>query len=131
MDGIDGVWLDFIRYPGFWEVPDPKIPDTCYCPRCLAKFQKDSRISMPSGLDTKGSAAWIKAHAPYQWMVWKKEQIASFVSETRGSDGPKIAGNKPLKLGLFLVYRGPKGNGGMPSPTFWHRIRFSFPHWPM
>ena len=102
MDGIDGVWLDFIRYPGFWEVPDPKIPDTCYCPRCLAKFQRDSGINMPSGLDAKGLAAWIKAHAPYQWMVWKKEQIASFVSETRDVM-ENNRGKKPLKLGLFLV----------------------------
>ena len=102
MDGIDGVWLDFIRYPGFWEVPDPKIPDTCYCPRCLAKFQRDSGINMPSGLDAKGSATWIKAHAPYQWMVWKKEQIASFVLETR-EVMDRNRGKKPLKLGLFLV----------------------------
>lgn len=48
--GIDGIWLDFVRYPGLWEVPEPEIPDTCYCPRCLYKFQKDREIKMPTGL---------------------------------------------------------------------------------
>ena len=100
--GIDGVWLDFVRYPGLWEVPEPEIPDTCYCTRCLAKFQQDTGIKIPSGLDTKGLAAWIKARALYKWMEWKKEQIASFVSETRDVM-KKNQGKKSLKLGLFLV----------------------------
>ena len=100
--GIDGIWLDFIRYPGLWEVPEAKIPDTCYCPRCLAEFQQDTGINIPSGLDTEGSAAWIKGNTLYEWMKWKKEQIASFVSEVRNVM-EKNQGKKPLKLGLFLV----------------------------
>ena len=27
----DVINLDFIRYPVHWEVPNPRIPDTCYC----------------------------------------------------------------------------------------------------
>ena len=109
--GIDGVWLDFIRYPGLWEVPEPEIPDTCYCPRCLAKFQQDTGINIPSGLGAKGSASWIKAHALYKWMEWKKAQIASFVSETRAVM-EKNRGKNLLKLGLFLVpwTKGEKGD---------------------
>ena len=111
LDGIDGIWLDFIRYPGLWEVAEPNIPNTCYCPRCLAKFQQDTDIKIPSGLDTKGSAAWIKENCPYRWMVWKKTQIASFVSEVRNVM-EKNQGKKLLKLGLFLVpwTKGERGN---------------------
>ena len=109
--GIDGIWLDFIRYPGLWEVPEPNIPDTCYCLGCLEKFQGATDIKIPSGLGAKGSAAWIKENCPYRWMVWKKTQIASFVSEVRNVM-EKNQGKKLLKLGLFLVpwTKGERGN---------------------
>ena len=109
--GIDGLWLDFIRYPGFWETAAPEIPDTCYCPRCLKKFQADSKVQMPKGVEGKDAAAWIRGNAPYEWMKWKKEQIASFVSETRDVM-EKNRGKRPLKLGLFLVplTKGERGN---------------------
>ncbi|MFA4916905.1 MAG: hypothetical protein WC560_09575 [Syntrophales bacterium] len=100
-DSIDGIWLDFIRYPGFWETKEPKIPDTCYCPRCLRKFQDDRKIKIPAGLNTGEAAAWIKENSPYEWMRWKKEQISSFVAEVK-----KILdyrqGNK-IRLGVFVV----------------------------
>ena len=146
LDGIDGIWLDFIRYPGLWEVPKPEIPDTCYCSRCLTKFQQKSGITIPSDLNTAGSAAWIKAHCPFQWMEWKKAQIASFVSETRKviNEG---SGKRPLKLGLFLVpwTKGERGNavcyllGQDPfqlsgfadviSPMVYHRMCGKSPEW--
>ncbi len=109
--GIDGIWLDFVRYPGLWEVPEPEIPDTCYCPRCLYKFQKDRKIEMPTGLSPMDAASWIKGNCPYQWVGWKKAQIASFVSETRDVM-EKNRGKRQLKLGLFLVpwTKGERGN---------------------
>lgn len=100
--GAGGIWLDFIRYPGLWEVPEPEIPDTCYCPRCLDKFQRDKKVEMPGRLSAKDAALWIKGNCLYQWMEWKKEQIASFVFEARDVM-EKNRGKKPLKLGLFLV----------------------------
>ena len=110
--GVDGIWLDFVRYPGFWETPEngdseskrglkptatsaatstvtlegmrqSPIPDTCYCPRCLKKFQDDQKIKLPEGLSASEASAWIKKHHPYEWMMWKKEQINSFVREVR------------------------------------------------
>ena len=50
---IDGIWLDYIRYPGRWSVPKPEIPDTCYCPRCLGKFAEDTGIELPTGVSRK------------------------------------------------------------------------------
>ena len=82
-DAIDGIWLDFIRYPGYWEDKNPAIPDTCYCPRCLEKFRKEKKVDLPSGLGAAESAAWIRKHAPVAWMEWKNEQILSFVRDAR------------------------------------------------
>ncbi|CAN2039309.1 Glycosyl hydrolase-like 10 domain-containing protein [Candidatus Magnetomoraceae bacterium gMMP-15] len=99
---IDGIWLDFIRYPGFWETNEPKIPDTCYCQRCLNKFQKDCNIKLPENLSAKDSALWIKKNCPYDWMKWKKKQITSFVKDIRDIIN-EMSNQKHIKLGLFLV----------------------------
>lgn len=98
--GIDGIWLDYIRYPGFWETAKPDVPDTCYCARCLKKFQAERKIKIPAGLKPGEAAFWIKNNCLYEWMGWKKEQINSFVKEVKG-----ILEKHPKKitLGLFTV----------------------------
>ena len=98
--GIDGIWLDFIRYPGIWETKDPSIPDTCYCRRCLKKFQQDTEVSIPGELRSKEAAVWIKKNCHYQWMKWKKGQISSFVEEVRDILCRKPSGN-PDNVGRF------------------------------
>jgi len=118
-EGIDGIWLDFIRYPGHWESAEPSIPDSCYCPRCLARFQAERKIRIPDGLLTSKAAAWIKKNAYYSWMTWKKEQINSFVRDakrvilktTRKMNGRNEAGKKII-LGTFVVpwRKGERGN---------------------
>jgi hypothetical protein len=98
--GIDGIWLDYIRYPGFWETPKPDIPDTCYCPRCFAKFQYDRNIVIPTGIKTAEAALWIKANCSNEWMDWKKEQIDSFVREVKDL----LSGRSgKIMLGIFAV----------------------------
>lgn len=101
-EGIDGIWLDFIRYPGLWEVKEPIIPDTCYCMRCLEKFQHDTTITLPHNCGPKEAATRIRENYHYQWMKWKKEQISSFVAEVRGVLD-RLSPKKQLTLGLFLV----------------------------
>ena len=99
---IDGIWLDFIRYPGLWEVKNPEIPDTCYCRRCLKQFQDDMHLSLPEGLNTTDASLWIKNNCSYDWMKWKKKQISSFVKAV-GKLVKGIPSGKDIKLGLFLV----------------------------
>ena len=73
---IAGIWLDFLRYPGRWEQENPEIPDTCYCPRCLGKFQADTGVRIGDEAKTVAEkAAWIHNNAQLPWMTWKKEQI--------------------------------------------------------
>lgn len=100
--GIDGLWLDFARYPGRWESSRPEIPDTCFCPRCLALFQVEKGVRMPDGLKTAAAAAWIHDHAEAQWLRWKKEQITSFVRDVRAVIDKARPGER-CRLGVFLV----------------------------
>ncbi|MFH2123690.1 MAG: hypothetical protein ABIJ50_09455 [Pseudomonadota bacterium] len=100
--GIDGVWLDFLRYPGHWEEKQPEIPDTCYCPRCLQLFQIEKGVDIPDTLSVSETAGWIHTHAEVKWRQWKQEQILSFVRDAR-SVVDKTEGGKKIKLGVFLV----------------------------
>jgi len=81
----DGVSLDFIRYFVYWEMvgPDRKpetLPDTCYCPHCLARFSADTGITLPPDIKTAPQAAdWISRNQQERWIRWKAGVITSMV----------------------------------------------------
>lgn len=67
---VDGVWLDSIRYPTYWETPTPEYLDTCYCKRCLSMFRK-------SGLS---------------WKNFRLEQISCFIRKAFKLKQDKLLG---------------------------------------
>jgi hypothetical protein len=81
----DGLSLDFIRHFVFWEMMRPEtaaeeLPNTCFCPHCLAGFASHTGIEVPPELsDTGDRADWILAHHPTQWRDWKVQLITSMV----------------------------------------------------
>ena len=101
---IDGIWLDFIRYPGQWEKPDPIIPDTCYCARCLRKFAESANsanFTYHQGISPLAASRIIAQNHALGWMQWKKSNIQSFVEEARKIfDSVK---HRDLLLGIFAV----------------------------
>ncbi|MFA6316889.1 MAG: hypothetical protein WC943_05670 [Elusimicrobiota bacterium] len=80
---LDGVWLDFIRYPGHWEVPHPRLEETCFCPACLSKFSEETTINAPRRFSTRQKAAWILANHREEWTQFKTASIASLAAEVR------------------------------------------------
>jgi uncharacterized lipoprotein YddW (UPF0748 family) len=81
---IDGLWLDFIRYPCHWEdVRDSDIDEYCYCDNCIKNYQKEV------GKDLKEK----------QWYEWKNNQITNYVGEIK----ELVKKNKNITLGLFAV----------------------------
>lgn len=80
----DVINLDFIRYPVHWEVPEPRIPDTCYCTTCLRKFERDNSLSIPAPItDIRRVSAWIKTNHEERWYRWRAAQITSFCAEVK------------------------------------------------
>ena len=83
----DGVSLDFIRYFVYWEMVHPdrtpaSLPDTCYCPHCLARFQAETGVALPAGVKTAPAAAeWIGRHAQERWVRWKTGKITSMARD--------------------------------------------------
>ena len=103
---IDGLWLDFIRYPGRWERPQPTLDQSCFCDESLARFEEFAGLTVPSDT-TSQCATWILDTAPGQWAAWKCSVIAEFVSQIKAL----LREAKPQAiLGMFSVPWGPGDN---------------------
>jgi len=79
------VSLDFIRYFVFWEKVAPdrapdSLPQTCFCPVCLAGFTKEMDVTLPAELVTTAEkAGWILTTHAAEWTEWKCRTIARAV----------------------------------------------------
>ena len=91
---VDGLWLDFIRYPCYWEdVRSDAITEYCFCKICLEKFRNDG------GKKPEGK----------EWIEWKCLQITHFASEIKHLTRKK---RKNIKLGMFAIPWWEKEYGG-------------------
>ena len=98
----DGLSLDFIRFFVFWEMVRPErtyesLPNTCYCPNCLAKFSSDTGVAIPSEARAtpKNTSAWIEANELQRWTKWKTGLITSMVEDL-------ISAAKQEKPGILI-----------------------------
>jgi len=123
--GFDGVWLDFIRFGSFWEEPQPRLEQLCFCDSTLADFSRATGIVIPERaartdsvptytslqistqvdtglarpLTTTEKAAWILTHHKSEWVKYKTGVITDFVKLAR-----ELIAKKPGKLlGIFAV----------------------------
>ena len=96
---VDGVWLDFIRWPCHWEVANPRLSDTSYDPLTLAAFSRDTGIVVPVGDPARAAELLTGSHRP-AWIAWRCEQITKWVGEARALQR-RIRPN--ALLGLFGV----------------------------
>jgi len=98
---VDGVWLDFIRWPCHWEVHHPRIEQTSFDSLTLEQFQRDTKITIPEEFsDISQIANWILKHHRNIWTAWKCLQITNFVKEAR--EIIKIRGKDKI-VGIFTV----------------------------
>jgi hypothetical protein len=142
---VDGIWLDFIRYPCHWEGKKPKLIDTCFCPVCLKKFQAETGIKIPFQLKTtKDKASWILSNHSNQWYQWRCQVITHYVIEARKTIKKE---NPNVVVGLFGVpwlpsdhnnaiyriigqdYKGLAHYVDVFSPMVYHRICYQNPEW--
>src|SRR3569833_298700 len=52
---IDGIWLDYHHAHASWEQAEPNLPDTCFCLRCVDRFQVEV-----GGEADPSSDAWVE-----------------------------------------------------------------------
>lgn len=82
----DGLFLSFIRFPGFWETWVPgvdrgKIPEYCYCQRCLSRFSQETGHRVPR--DAPSAAALLQGELRAAWTGWKCNLVAGVVGHLR------------------------------------------------
>ncbi len=79
---IDGIWLDYHHAHASWEQAEPKLPDTCFCPRCLARFEQDTGIDLPDR-PTPELARSLLGPLHEQWTNWRCGVFTDWVREFR------------------------------------------------
>lgn len=79
---LDGVWLDFIRWPCHWESPHPYLPRTSFDAGTLTRFRQDTGIEIPT-TDPPAAAQALLGRYGAAWTAWRCDQITSWVAEAR------------------------------------------------
>jgi hypothetical protein len=85
---MDGVFLGFTRFPGFWELWLPGTDaeawrEYCFCDRCLDQFQKTSGVTLPEGTRAV-KAAWLRSAGREARTRFKCGVIHDIVGRFRG-----------------------------------------------
>ncbi|NOZ56915.1 MAG: hypothetical protein GXO73_09050 [Calditrichaeota bacterium] len=98
---VDGVWLDFIRWPAKWERPDPILPKTSFDPVTLKQFEEKTGVAIPESLTSVPEIAnWILTKHEPEWTRFRCEVIADVVARARAICDEA---GRPVTLGLFEV----------------------------
>lgn len=66
-----GIWLDYLTYAGWFEVPDPDLQESCFCTACIADFCD------ATGVDAT-TPAQILETAQSEWTRHKCIRVARF-----------------------------------------------------
>jgi hypothetical protein len=66
-----GIWLDYLTYAGWFEMPDPDLQESCFCRACVATFCEQT------GIDAPTPAEILAVHGD-AWAQHKCAQIAGF-----------------------------------------------------
>ena len=91
----DGIFLSFIRWPGFWELWMPHhsrvdFPEYSYDSHTIKRFMAETGVQVPYPVKSSGeipvvtrAAAWIDSHARNAWTTWKCDVITDVVRQVR------------------------------------------------
>jgi hypothetical protein len=94
---VAGVWLDYLHFHCDFELPDPPLDQSCFCDRCLARFERDTGLT-PHGRTTAERAEWILSSVLDAWTEWKCGVIFDFAREARRTLDDERPGTK---LGIY------------------------------
>lgn len=96
---LDGIWLDFIRWPARWEKADLRLYDSSFDAETLAQFAEEGGIDLPIG-DAKAAARRLLDHHRDEWLDWRCGVIENFVAEA----AQRVRYHRPAaQIGLFTI----------------------------
>jgi uncharacterized lipoprotein YddW (UPF0748 family) len=98
---IDGIWLDFIRWPALCETSNPELTQASFDTITIKKFLDDTKISINwKSMECKMIANIILDEYKEEWKDWKCKQITSFISKVREIIDTS---DRDILLGAFTV----------------------------
>lgn len=97
---LDGIWLDFIRWPSRWEERNPQFLSTSFDRDTLSKFASDERIEGFPVDNPHQASRLIREKLREEWTSWRCTQVTSWVAEARRIVD-EVA--PETRLGLFAV----------------------------
>ena len=65
-----------------WEQAEPDLPDTCFCARCLGRFQDATGIRLPDAPTSELAALLLATHRE-AWVRWRLDVFTDWVREFR------------------------------------------------
>lgn len=57
-----GIWLDYLTYAGWFEMPDPDLQESCFCTACIADFCEATSLdaAAPAEILAKHQQTWTQ-----------------------------------------------------------------------
>ena len=79
---VDGIWLDYLHWHAQFETPEPILPETCFCDRCIHQFEQDMVLQVPEG-DVARKAQWILSQSDSSWRLWRSRILNGWVRDLK------------------------------------------------
>jgi hypothetical protein len=79
---IDGVWLDYHHAHASWEQAVPNMPDTCFCDRCVSRFTRETKTTLPDAPTPERARLLLGTHQA-KWVQWRCDVFTDWVREFR------------------------------------------------
>lgn len=79
---VDGIWLDYLHWHAQFETPDPILPETCFCDRCMVRFEKEMAVNVPEG-SAREKAQWILTESDSAWRKWRSNVLNRWVVDMK------------------------------------------------
>ena len=77
---IDGIFLDYHHSHASWERAEPAMPDTCFCRRCLRRFEKDTGFNLPKETVPE-RARRLLGPLKGKWVQWRCDVFTDWIRE--------------------------------------------------
>lgn len=100
----DGIFLTFMRWPGFWEIwtSDRRrldFSEYSFDKYSLKKFNEQTDIKLPE-LDVKDISTWIYNNVKDEWVDWKCNVIENIVNQIKRDVNIIYPGTKIMLNGI-------------------------------
>ena len=79
---VDGVFLDYLHWHAQFETPEPILPETCFCERCIDLFSNKYNIDIPKENISDISNHILSFHEK-EWRDWRRSILTDWIIDLK------------------------------------------------